>query len=414
LAQSGRSDVLEELIVHIDSALSQKADYVRMANEKADIRDLDSLFDHRNFATGYQYPSTNMLENKRQRTRNDWGVNLQAGYMQNFDQGVFDSEGIFYNSRYQLGIKWDVLSNGWQENQLKSKQLQREIKIERIRDREANIEQSYQVLREQLLSLFRQEQQKIKKRYKELLTIKKNELKTLYDLGYKSWDEVLEISSELSETDMVLNSEIKLDSLEGRWRLDKNESLPVLSVDYEKLREEAAYKPLRDKADSLRLKNTEDEYRRWRDISLSANVNYNYYDRSGQQLPITNAQDREYFSLAVNLSVPLTVFKEGNKEYKEAQYQEIAYENKRQDFSENNMIRKHFREYQELKNKYASTYYRYQRQLQRIQLKQTNQQKGSQEYDASELLNLYLSQIEAIWQLTQTKEKIYDKLISLE
>ena len=413
MAQSGRSDVLEELIVHIDSALSQKADYVRMANEKADIRDLDSLFDHRNFATGYQYPSTNMLENKRQRTRNDWGVNLQAGYMQNFDQGVFDSEGIFYNSRYQLGIKWDVLSNGWQENQLKSKQLQREIKIERIRDREANIEQSYQVLREQLLSLFRQEQQKIKKRYKELLTIKKNELKTLYDLGYKSWDEVLEISSELSETDMVLNSEIKLDSLEGRWRLDKNESLPVLSVDYEKLREEAAYKPLRDKADSLRLKNTEDEYRRWRDISLSANVNYNYYDRSGQQLPITNAQDREYFSLAVNLSVPLTVFKEGNKEYKEAQYQEIAYENKRQDFSENNMIRKHFREYQELKNKYASTYYRYQRQLQRIQLKQTNQQKGSQEYDASELLNLYLSQIEAIWQLTQTKEKIYDKLISL-
>jgi hypothetical protein len=412
-AQSGRSDVLDELIVHIDSALSQKAGYVRMADEKAEIQDLDSLFNHRNFATGDKYASANMLENKRQRIRDDWGVNLQAGYLQNFDQGVFDSEGIFYNRRYQLGVKWDVLSNGWQENQLRAKQLQREIKIEQFEQREANREQHYQVLREQLLSLVRQEQKKIKKRYKELLTIKKNELKTLYDLGYKSWDEVLEISSKLSETDMVLNTDVKLDSLDGKWRVHKNEVLPILSVDYEKLREEVAQKPIREKTDSLRLKNTADEYRRWRDISLSANVNYNYYDRSGQQLPLTNAQDREYFSFAVNLSVPLTVFKEGNEEFKEAQRQEIAYKNKRQDFAEHNMLRQHFREYQELKNQYANTYYTYQRQLQRIEQKQTEQQNGKQEYDSSELLNLYLSQVEAIWQLTKTKEKIYEKLIRL-
>ena len=412
-AQSGRSDVLEKLIIHIDSTLSAKADYVRMADEKADIQVLDSLFDHRNFAVGDQYPSASMLENERQRTKNDWGLNLQAGYLQNLDQGVFDSEGIFYNRRYQMGLKWDVLSNGWQENQLKAKQLQREVKIERFEQREANREQRYQVLREHVLSVVRQEQKAIKKQYKELLTIKKNELKTLYDLGYKSWDEVLEISSKLSETEMVLNTDTKLDSLGGKKRIHEKKVLPILSVDYEKLRDEAAHKPLRKKADSLLLKNTEDEYRRWRDISLSANLDYNYYDRSGQQLPLTNAQDREYFSFSVNLSVPLTVFKEGNKGYKEAQRQEIAYKNKRQDFAENNMLRQHFREYQELKNQYANTFNRYQRQLQRIRQKQTDRQNGNQEYDSSELLNLYLSQIEAMWQLSQTKEKIYDKLIRL-
>lgn len=412
-AQSGRSDVLEELIVHIDSALSEKAEYIRMADDKADIQDLDSLFNDRKFLTGDQYPSSKMLEKKRQYTQNDWGIDLQAGYLQNLDQGVFDSEGIFYNRRYQLGVRWDVLSNGWQENQLMAKQLQREIAIDRMKEREANREQRYQVLREQLLSLVRQEQKKIKKQYKELLTIKKNELKTLYDLGYKSWDEVLEISSKLSETNMVLNAKIESDSLDGRQPLPENERLPVLSVDYEKLRELAAHKPIREKTDSLRLKNTEDEYRRWRDISLSANVNYNYYDRSGQQLALTNAGDREYFSFSVNLSVPLTVFKGDKKEYKEALRQEITYENKQQDFAEHGSLRQHFREYQELKNQYANTFYRYQRQLQRIQQKQTEQQSGNQEYDSSELLNLYLSQVEAIWQLSQTKENIYEKLIRL-
>jgi hypothetical protein len=412
-AQSGRSDVLDELIVHIDSALSEKAGYVRMADEKADFQDLDSLFDYRNVTAGDQYQATSMLENERRSTRNDWGINLQAGYLQNFEQGVFDSEGIFYNRRYQLGIRWDVLSNGWQENQLEAEQLQRQITIERVEQREANREQRYQVLRNNLLSVVRQEQKKIKKQYKELLTIKKNELKTLYDLGYKSWNEVLEISSKLSETDMVLSADVKSDSLDGKKGIHGNKALPILSLDYEKLREEATHKPLREKADSLRLKNTEDEYRRWRDISLSANVNYNYYDRSGQQLPLVNAQDREYFSFAVNLSVPLTVFKEVNKGYKEAQRQEIIYKNKRQDFAEHNMLREHYREYQELKNQYAHTHNRYQRQLQRIQQKQTERQNGLQEYDSSELLNLYLSQIEAIWQLTQTKEKLYEKLVRL-
>ncbi|MDZ7658783.1 hypothetical protein [Fodinibius sp.] len=412
-AQSGRSDVLEKLIVHIDSSLSEKAGYVQMAAKKADIQDLDSLFNHRNFAVGDQHPSASMLEKERQHTQNDWGVNLQAGYLQNLEQGVFDSEGIFYNSRYQLGLRWDVLSNGWQENQLKANQLQRKVKIEQFKQRKEDTEQHYQVLRNHILSVVRQEQKKIKKQYKELLTIKKNELKTLYDLGYKSWDEVLEISSKLSETDMVLNTNISLDSSGGKKWLPENTVLPVLSVDYKKLKKEAAHKPLREKVDSLRLENTEDEHRRWRDISLSANVNYNYYDRSGQQLQITNAQDREYFSFSVNLSVPLTVFKGGNKEYKEAQRQEIKYENKRQDFAENNMLGENFREYQELKNQYARTYNRYQRQLQRIRQKQTGRENGNQEYDSSELLNLYLSQIEAMWQLSQTKEKIYEKLIRL-
>jgi hypothetical protein len=412
-AQSGRSDVLDELIVHIDSALSAKAEYVRLSDEKADLQGLDSLFDHRTFSEGGQYTSTSMLETKRSHTNNDWGINLQAGYLQNFDQGVFDSEGIFYNRRYQLGLKWDVLSNGWQENQIKAKQLQREIRIERFEEYKANREQEYYGLRNKLLSTIRNEQKKIKKQFKELLSIKKNELKTLYDLGYKSWDKVLEISSKLSDTEMVLNTDIKLDTLAGRRLWQGKKVLPVLSVDYEKLRAEAADKPLREKADSLRLKNTEDEYRRWRDISLSANVDYNYYDQTGQQLQLTNTGDREYFSFSVNLSVPLTVFKKGDKSYKEAQRQEIEYENSRRDLTENNLLREHYREYQELINQYASTYNRYQRQLQRIRREQAKQKNGNQEYNSSALLDLYLSQVEAIWQLSLTKEKMYEKLLRL-
>lgn len=415
-AQDNRAVRMEKLIASLDSTVEQSKSNVILPPVRSDIDAIAPLFEADNFTATADFPKMNMLEAERRNMNKDWGLSLEAGYLQNLEQGVFDSEGIFYNRRYRLGLRWDILDNGWRENQLAARQLRREIQIEKIERQRASVERQYELMRQAIVALLEGEKATVKSHYRNILRMKRRELKELYDMGYKSWDEVLQISAELSQTEMAAGDPKKQyqgDSLQTALLSRVKTPLPVLSLDRDALENAVGSLPGRERADSLRLRNTADRHRPWRDISLSANLNYNYYDRSGQQLQLGPVEDREYFSLGVNVSVPFSVFRGTHKLYGRAHREELDYRNERQDERRLRQIRNYYNDYQQLKEQYTEVYYRYLRQSDTIIKKESKKQLASVEYSPAEQLNLFMTQLETIWQLKDTKEKLYLKLLQI-
>ena len=415
-AQDNRAVRMEKLIASLDSTVEQSKSNVILPPGRSNIDAITPLFEADNFTATTDFPKMNLLEAERRNMNKDWGLSLEAGYLQNLEQGVFDSEGIFYNRRYRLGLRWDILDNGWRENQLAARQLQREIQIEKIERQRASVERQFELMRQTIVALMEGEKATVKSHYRNILRMKRRELKELYDMGYKSWDEVLRISAELSQTEMAAGESQKQyrgDSLQTALLSRIKTPLPVLSLNMDALEEAAGNMPGRERADSLRLRNTADRHRPWRDISLSANLNYNYYDRSGQQLQLGPVEDREYFSLGVNVSVPFSVFRGTHQLYERAHREELTYKNERQDESRLRQIRNYYNDYRQLKEQYTEVYHRYLRQSDTIIKKESKKQLASVEYSPAEQLNLFMTQLETIWQLKDTKEKLYLKLLQL-
>ena len=51
---------------------------------------------------------------------------INAGYLENLEQGVFNVEGIYYRRRAQLELEWDILNNGYLDNRHEIRELENE------------------------------------------------------------------------------------------------------------------------------------------------------------------------------------------------------------------------------------------------------------------------------------------------
>jgi len=415
-AQDNPSERMDKLISELDSIIKEKKSYITLPKPNTTLRDIEVLFNNERYDLDYEYPNVNMLEAERKSALQDWGLALETSYMENLEQGVFNSEGIFFKRRYRLGMEWDILNNGWKESQLNAKQLRREIKIEKIKRTEEVIDRRYEIMRENFLSLMSDEKNRLKNHYREVLKIKQKELKEMYDMGYKSWDEVLEISAEMAKTDMMLDEDKEQPGKKSS-NIVLNSTitfpLPVLSLDFKKLAQAIVQDPNRELVNSLRLQNVKDQHRTWRDITLSANVRYNYFNQSDQQLQFEGIDNREYFSLGLNLSVPVSAFRNGSEIYEKALQNEIDYENNIRNSTRVNRLEAFFDEYQELKNKYAELYFKYLSQSEVIDRKGRKSSIENVEYSPSELLDLYIVQLETMWELKNAKEELYLKLFQI-
>lgn len=414
-AQNNRSARMDNLISRLDSVVRARRSFVSPSALKASKEDIKPLFNGSKSKKN-RTANLSLLEAERSNTLKDWGLNMKAGYMQNLKQGVFNVEGIFYKRRYQLGLDWDILDGGWQDNRFKAKQLQREIQIKKVQKEKEYQEERYQRDREHLKMIMQQRTTEIRKRYLEVLKVKQNELKELYDLGYKTWDEVLESFAEVTKTRLMLeeskgqnqpNTEIQNEYQDLRF------PLPVLTVDTEPLIQAVQNNNRRAYVDSLAVENIKEKYLPWRDISLTANLSYNYYDRSSQQLPITTSQDREYFSFGVNLSVPVSIFKSNRELYPKALREQQHYQNQREDNTALRKLREYHTDYEGLKKQYLNLYYRYLRQSKEIDGEEAKSQISASEYSPAHLLDLLISQYQNLWERTDLKEKMYLKLLQL-
>jgi hypothetical protein len=270
--------------------------------------------------------------NKRQ-LRNDLGFDLNAGFLNNFEQTLLDSEGRFYRRRYTMGTRWDILGGGLLDNKLKARLLDYELERQKQLDEIIASKESVDIVYQRVLFVFNRAKQKEIKRYLLKLDQELLLLRNLSDLGYDVRELFRDLARKQLRYELQLDDfkefEQKLDSaayINDKSLLEYEPVLFSLAIDSIKNRAMASqYEPI-DNLVKIEAEKNNEAFKRWRDISANLQFQYNYFDRLEEQSNNQFLNDREFFSLTGSIRVPLSIFTTNYKKAAQlttARYREV-------------------------------------------------------------------------------------------
>src|SRR6056297_878155 len=350
-----RDDLLKGLLEKVDSlALSESKKNIYPENSsESSISTVHQMLNRISFdTTSYVGSLLQEVSAEKEAAKDNLGISFRTGYRENIEEGIFSAGEIFYLRRYNTGFQWDLLNGGWFDSHKRVEEL--EVR-EKIVERNINIQlanEDYERVYNRLIYLFNLQKIDVIQEYLALLNVNLELMQRLHYLDYEPWDRVLELSELKARLQNNLSSFREYNKL-------IEDSLPDSITQYIELLDVAKLPLLRLKIDAVAAANdtafihnslTDDDlkkldYNFLRDISLSAFADYNIYDGTGNALDPDRLGGREYFSVGVNLSIPLPINSGEKKKMIEERKLRYIYSQKREQFSEQKEIMNIYYEY---------------------------------------------------------------------
>ncbi len=411
-AQDSRDQRLTSLIVKVDSLVSKHISDEPVSDPDIPSKDIDNLF-----KIDFSSPNSHevqVINAEQKKLSRDIGLDLNAGYLENLEQGVFNVEGIYYRRRAQVEVEWDILNNGYLDNRHEIRELENEKKVAGFKHSLMQRGEEFDTLQYVYRYHFNRQKASIARDYLEILNDRHEVASELYELNYKPWEEVIEITSKRARTQVELENYKTLNRQFADLNmasLDRGK-LPLVNIDLEKLLQAGQFSSLQDSIYSEQLGKIDHEYNSWRDISLSTFVRYNYYN-STSDINLSNVSNREYFSVGLNLSVPLPLQRSNNNEIAQAREDKLNAELARNKSRVRQELYADYSRYQEKLQQYIRNYEQY-LQIQ-TRLDKQQQRKGLEDpaYSSILVLELLTERFEAAKDLLSIKQEMYEILLSL-
>lgn len=411
-AQDSRDQRLTFLIEKVDSLINKHISDEPIYDTDESPTDIDNLFQiDLSVSTSHD---VKVIDAEQTKLSRDLGLDLNAGYLENLERGVFNVEGIYYRRRAQIEVEWDILNNGYLDNRHEIRELENE---KRVAGFEHSIEQraeEFDTLQYAFRHHFNRKKAAITRRYLEILKDRHEVAAELYELNYKPWEEVIAITSQRARTEVALDN---YKTLSGQFAgidltLNDGGKLPLVNIDLEKLLKAGQFRSLQDSIYSERLGKIDHEYNSWRDISLSTFVRYNYYN-STSDINLSNVRNREYFSVGLNLSVPLPLLRSNNNEIMHAREDMLNAELTRNKSEVRQELYSDYSRYQEKLQQYIRNYEQYLQIQTRLDKQQQRKELEDPAYSSILVLELLTERFEAAKELLSIKQEMYEILISL-
>lgn len=256
-----------------------------------------------------------LISHNQSLLKKDLGLDINAGFLNNFEQSLFDSEGRFYRRRYTIGTRWDIIGGGLLDNRLKAGLLEYDIEKQKELDALLATQMSVDIVYQRILFVFNRakiiEIQKYLTKLNQEITL----LRSLSDLGYDVRELFRELARKQLRYEMQIEDfkefELDLDSTaivndNTLWDLQP----PIFEVAIDSVQKQALaiqYEPI-DKLVKIEATKNQEAHKRWRDISANLQFQYNYFDRLEEQSNNQFLNDREFFSLSGTIRIPLSIF----------------------------------------------------------------------------------------------------------
>lgn len=411
-AQNDREAQLSNLIEKVDSlvVLHGSTKSIPVGQDfTGDLKDLFSL----DYSDTVSY-EVSVIEAEQEKLSRDIGLDLNAGYLENLEQGVFNVEGIYYRRRAQMELEWDILNNGYLDNRHEVRELENEKQIARHEFAARQQNDEIDSLQFAFQNHFNSRKASLLRDYLAILDDQHRIATELYQLNYKPWEEVIEVTSLRARAQVELEDLLSANRQFADLKLpvtDEN-NLPLLNIDLNKLLEEGRFESLQDSIFTQQVGKIDNEYNSWRDISLSTFVRYNYYNNTSD-INLSNLRNREYFSAGLNLSVPLPLLRSSNKKIAEARENLLKAELARSKSKSSQRIYADYSRYQDKLQQYLSDYRQLLQLQTRIGKQQQREELGDPSYSSLVLLDLLAERIEAFKDLLATKQEMYEILVDL-
>lgn len=402
---------LDELVSKLDSVAVAHLDRDPFIKSSFDHEKLEVFFDTSFVMAEGSKAEIELLKTQKSVLDSDYGVGLDVGVVQNFDQGVFGAEGIFYQTRAQLGLQWDILKNGYYANKNSIDNLTGEIEITKKKAKADSRKESYQDQFKKLWYQFNYFKNERLKAYSSILGEQISIAAKLYELKYIALDEVLNINSNKARVENEVASNIQFSNqLDGLRVMDISESdMPVLKIDLERLIADGLV--FYDELQDLYTKN---EYDPLNELSLSTFLRYNLYGGSGDQNTIPGTSSREFFSAGITVSLPLPLGVDKKRAVHDQQQKIRKLTSQDQKRVVSDQILEMYNAYQLILERYITNYQRYLLQEERIREERIKKSIESDVYSPNELVSALSERYAVSLDLLDIKQELYSRLLELQ
>ncbi|MDX1586600.1 MAG: TolC family protein, partial [Balneolaceae bacterium] len=320
----------------------------------------------------------------------------------------------YYRRRAQVELEWDILNNGYLDNRHEIRELENEKQIARFET--AGQRQAYRVdtLQFAFQAHFNHRKASLVRDYLALLKDQHSIATELYQLNYKPWEEVIGVTSARAQAEVELNNLVSASRRFANLELpvSPDKELPLLNIDIQNLIEEGRFETLQDSIYMQQVGKIDNEYNSWRDISLSTFVRYNYYN-STTDINLSNVRNREYFSVGLNLSVPLPLLRSNNKKIAEARENILRADLMRAKNQSSQRIFTDYLRYQEKLKEYLRNHQQLLQLKTRIRKQQQRDELNDPSYSPLILFELLVERLEVSYDLLTIKQEMYEILVGL-
>ncbi len=252
------------------------------------------------------------------------GMQLVGGYQQNLNNPAIDpNEIVVFRQKLQVGLDWDLFSQGLYENRARYKQLKYENKA--IQYQRPDVLSFQQRSNKEVISLFNTTKLKVLATRKQMLDQQKQIIDRLYALKQITTDSYIRLIQ--NQTDAEGQTYLYGDYNSAAERLGPGsagrELPPLVDIDIEKLFRLTEAGMADSAVQYFMQAQTQQGNYFLRDLSLKASVKYNFYDLYGSKVP-----NRSYVSVGMNFSVPLAFNYSNKKELNRLQAELIEEKSK--------------------------------------------------------------------------------------
>lgn len=241
---------------------------------------------------------SNYLQKQKELAEKDYGVYASGAYQENFNPTVADlNDNLVYNRKFQVGINWKLLKDGYLDNQVQVKLLEDRIEREKLKNEQSNqsayylkrFDHTIYVFNKLKVQLLNQREESLLKQY-DLI----NELVLLKKLPK---EDLIRIETRLAEVQSLIkvyqsyNNYLNIE--QDTLSFDIN-NLPLIDLNYQKI-----FETIEEQTKSVMQGNVYQDYYKWyHQIGLKSYLRYNYYN-------LVNSTYRSYVSAGLTLAVPL-------------------------------------------------------------------------------------------------------------
>ena len=259
------------------------------------------------------------LEKRLEYTQKDYGLSITGGYLENFNPeiGTID-DNLVFNRRFNAGVEWQILDNGFFENKAQARILEDQIIRDQLKGQLTEESFHYLLRFDQTIYTFNKVKIELLEARKASLQEQYTVIEELVLLKKLPKEDLIKIDSRLAEVQSMLGIYqsyneylgIEDDSLEFDPK-----NLPLIDLQYDKI-----FGMIGAQTDSiLATRDYQDYYSWYHQIGLKAYAKYNYYD-------LVNNNNRSFISAGVNFSIPIPFNTKLKNEIESTKY---LYDNER-------------------------------------------------------------------------------------
>lgn len=349
--------------------------------------------------------------------KEDLGLSLQAGYLENFEADIFSIGEIYYKRRGQVELKWDLLKNGLFENRHKAKALTLKQKVLQYSSEKDNLVKSYEQRYNLIIYLFNKRRIALLERYISLQNTFESCLAQLTNQHYTLKDKLITEKLQTQRLHQKLkayqayNQNVVFNTIPF-----KVEAFPVVDIDLSKLK--SAQNPLQENLAQLKA-NTESSYNPLYEIRLSLFGRYSLYGAGNEQSsaaippPLETIGGREYFSAGLNLSIPLPFNASEKREMQRLKQKIETAKLAKQDYSDRKTIINTYYEYEFTLQQYIQFYGKYLLNQEKIRQLSTLHSLNDEAYSPLEFVDLIAQRYRIVLALIDLKQELALKLLKI-